>query len=63
MPPKQGRYVAADIERPPKLTPMDVAERVVLPVDESKFAHPEPVVLCELDRHLPQWSASFTTRP
>lgn len=46
----KGVYVAADIERPTKLALMDIADRVVLLVDNAKFAHREPVVLCDLDR-------------
>lgn len=47
---ERGVYVAADMERPTKLALMDVADRVILLVDHSKFAGSAPVLLCGLDR-------------
>ncbi|MBB5157664.1 DeoR/GlpR family DNA-binding transcription regulator [Saccharopolyspora phatthalungensis] len=46
----RGVYVASDIERPTKLALMDIADQVVLLVDETKFAMSAPVLLCSLDR-------------
>jgi DeoR/GlpR family transcriptional regulator of sugar metabolism len=47
---ERGVYVAADMERPTKLALMDVADRVVLLVDHTKFTGSAPVLLCGLDR-------------
>lgn len=47
---ESGVYVDADIERETKLALMDIAERVVLLADSSKFTEPAPVRLCTLDR-------------
>ncbi|WP_345507890.1 DeoR/GlpR family DNA-binding transcription regulator [Terrabacter aeriphilus] len=47
---ERGIYVSTDNERPTKLALMDIAERVVLLVDATKFSAPAPVLLCAWDR-------------
>ncbi|KRE60953.1 hypothetical protein ASG78_11335 [Nostocoides sp. Soil756] len=47
---ERGVYVATDNERPTKLALIDVADRVVLLADHSKFSTAAPVLLCPLDR-------------
>jgi DeoR/GlpR family transcriptional regulator of sugar metabolism len=42
----RGVYVAADVERITKLMLRDVADRVVLVADHSKFGRAAPVILC-----------------
>lgn len=42
----RGVYVATDVERPTKLALMDVADTVVLLVDETKFGESAPLRLC-----------------
>lgn len=44
----RGVYVSSDIERPTKQALMDIADRVVLLVDGSKFTTSAPVKLCPL---------------
>jgi DeoR/GlpR family transcriptional regulator of sugar metabolism len=44
----RGVYVSSDIERPTKQALMDIADRVVLLVDGSKFSTSAPVKLCSL---------------
>lgn len=44
----RGVYVEADIERPTKLALMEIADRVVLLADHSKFERSAPVLLCPL---------------
>lgn len=46
----RGVYVEADIERPTKLALMEIADRVVLLADHSKFDRSAPVLLCPLDK-------------
>lgn len=45
----RGVYVEADIERPTKLALMEIADRVVLLADQTKFERSAPVLLCSLD--------------
>lgn len=47
---ERGVYVATDNERPTKLALIDIADRVVLLADHSKFSAAAPVLLCPLDR-------------
>ena len=44
-----GIYVSTDNERATKLALMEIAERIVLLVDASKFLAPAPVLLCGWD--------------
>ena len=46
----RGVYVSADLERPTKLMLMEIADRVVLLADQSKFGGSAPVLLCPLER-------------
>ncbi|MEO8829791.1 DeoR/GlpR family DNA-binding transcription regulator [Lapillicoccus sp.] len=46
----KGLYVSTDSERPTKLALMDIADRVVLLVDNAKFSSPAAVLLCGWDR-------------
>jgi DeoR family fructose operon transcriptional repressor len=46
---ERGVYVATDLERPTKLALMEVADRVVLLADHSKFSASAPVRLAPLD--------------
>jgi DeoR/GlpR family transcriptional regulator of sugar metabolism len=45
----RGVYVDTDIERPTKRALMDIADEVVLLVDETKFSTSAPVLLCSFD--------------
>ncbi|MBM6404878.1 DeoR/GlpR transcriptional regulator [Phycicoccus sp. CSK15P-2] len=47
---ERGVYVATDNERPTKLALIDIADRVVLLADRTKFTAAAPVLLCPLDR-------------
>lgn len=47
---ERGVYVATDRERPTKLALMDIADRVVLLADHSKFDASAAVLLCPLRR-------------
>ncbi|MBB3664239.1 MULTISPECIES: DeoR/GlpR family DNA-binding transcription regulator [Prauserella salsuginis group] len=47
---ERGVYVATDRERPTKLALMDIADRVVLLADHSKFDAAAAVLLCPLSR-------------
>jgi DeoR family fructose operon transcriptional repressor len=47
---QRGAYVEADAERPTKLALMEVADRVVLLADHTKFTVSAPVLLCPLTR-------------
>ena len=44
---QRGVYVAADVERSAKLKLMEIADRVVLLADHSKFGRSAPVLLCD----------------
>lgn len=46
---ERGLYASADVERLVKLTLMNIADRVVLVIDHSKFAATAPVFLCGWD--------------
>jgi DeoR/GlpR family transcriptional regulator of sugar metabolism len=43
----RGVYVAADVERSAKLKLMEIADRVVLLADRSKFGKSAPILLCD----------------
>ncbi len=47
---ERGVYVATDNERPTKLALIDIADRVVLLADHTKFTADAAVLLCSLDR-------------
>jgi DeoR/GlpR family transcriptional regulator of sugar metabolism len=47
---QRGVYVAADVERGAKLKLMEIADRVVLLADHSKFGKSAPVLLCDFSR-------------
>jgi DeoR family fructose operon transcriptional repressor len=47
---ERGIYVATDLERPTKQALLDVAQRVVVLADHSKFSVSAPVRLAPLDR-------------
>lgn len=46
----RGVYVASDTERPTKQALMEIADRVVLLADHTKFTGSAPVLLCPPDR-------------
>lgn len=46
----RGIYVSTDNERPTKLALMDIADRVVLLIDNAKFSSPAAVLLCGWER-------------
>jgi DeoR/GlpR family transcriptional regulator of sugar metabolism len=43
----RGVYVAADVERSAKLKLMEIADRIVLLADRSKFGKSAPILLCD----------------
>jgi DeoR/GlpR family transcriptional regulator of sugar metabolism len=47
---QRGVYVAADVERSAKLKLMEVADRVILLADHSKFGKSAPILLCDFSR-------------
>jgi len=47
---ERGVYVSTDVERPTKLALIEIADRVVLLADHTKFESSAPVLLCSFDR-------------
>ena len=47
---ERGVYASADVERLVKLELMDIADRIVLLIDHTKFSARAPVFLCDWGR-------------